>query len=152
MEHRYYLSSSLRDEPAPAEMPAWFDELSPEQQAVCGGHPGMGSVESDGEQARLVAPPRVALASTQEEAERWFFDTHGYLVIVRRPRSVTAALSQLLCHSCSATRCRLAQTCLHRLACTDLLAQADRPEGHSGSARRLATSDSQRLHVAHSPM
>ena len=37
----------------------------------------MGSVDSDGVRARLKEPARLAQASTQEEAERWFFDTHG---------------------------------------------------------------------------
>ena len=41
----------------------------------------MAAVESDGVQAQLKPPTRVAQATTRQEAERWFFDTHGYLVI-----------------------------------------------------------------------
>jgi hypothetical protein len=62
-------------------MPPWFYELSPEQQAACGGHAGMAPTASDGVQARIKPPARIELAVTREAAERWFFDTHGYLVI-----------------------------------------------------------------------
>lgn len=72
----YYLAND-GIEPPPAEMPPWFFELSPEQQAVCGGHAGMAAVSSDGSDAHIKAPTRVALATTQEEAERWFWDTNG---------------------------------------------------------------------------
>ena len=73
-----------RVSPAPPEMPPWFYELSPEQQATVGGHAAMAAVDSDGVHAQLKEPDRVALASTREEAERWFFDVHGYMVR-RRP-------------------------------------------------------------------
>jgi hypothetical protein len=80
----YYLSEGSRHhfvEPPPPQMPPWFFKLPPEQQAAVGGHAGMAATESDGEVARLKPPRRVALASTREAAERWFFDTHGYIVI-----------------------------------------------------------------------
>lgn len=37
----------------------------------------MAAVDSDGLQVQLKPPACVALARTQEEAERWFFDTNG---------------------------------------------------------------------------
>ena len=77
----YYLGDDTSIHPPPPEMPPWFFDLSPEQQAAVGGHAGMSAVESDGVHARLKPPPRVSLASTRHEAERWFFDVHGYLVI-----------------------------------------------------------------------
>ena len=64
-------------QPPPPDMPPWFYELSPEQQATVGGHPAMGAVKSDGVHLQLKEPLRVTQASTQEEAEKWFFDTHG---------------------------------------------------------------------------
>jgi hypothetical protein len=64
-------------QPPPPEMPPWFYQISPEQQATVGGHAAMAAVHSDGVHARLKEPARVAQASTREEAERWFFDTHG---------------------------------------------------------------------------
>jgi hypothetical protein len=76
----YYLSDD-GVEPAPPAMPPWFAELGPAQQAVVGGHAGMAAVHSDGERARIKPPAQVALASTKEDAERWFFDTHGYFII-----------------------------------------------------------------------
>ena len=53
-------------------MPEWFSELSPEQQAVCGGHAGMGAVESDGENLKVKALPGPPAATTKTEAEQWY--------------------------------------------------------------------------------
>ena len=55
-------------------MPEWFSELSPEQQAVCGGHAGMGAVESDGENMKVKALPGPPAATTKTEAEQWYAD------------------------------------------------------------------------------
>ena len=83
-------------EPAPPPMPPWFYELSPEQQATVGGHPGMGAVESDGIHTCLKEPARVAQAGTPEEAEQWFFDTHGCESVRGRPVVCVCVTSAVL--------------------------------------------------------
>ena len=78
----YYLSDDSV-EPAPPPMPPWFAELDPAQQAVVGGHAGMAAVHSDGRNAHVKAQAQeqVTMANTRVEAEKWFFDTHGYFII-----------------------------------------------------------------------
>jgi hypothetical protein len=85
LEH--YLATDREDatRTPPFALPPWFEELSPEQQAVCGGHPEMGAVviAEDGETSQLLGqPPRPATeAATQDECEQWQFETQGYLVV-----------------------------------------------------------------------
>ena len=62
-----------RVSPAPPEMPPWFYELSPEQQATVGGHAAMAAVDSDGVHAQLKEPDRVALARCAEACIRAVF-------------------------------------------------------------------------------
>ena len=65
-------------------LPDWFAELSPAQQAVCGGHAAMGAVDISDDpvvELQLKALPTASVARTQDEAERWFFDVTGYLII-----------------------------------------------------------------------
>ena len=56
----------------------------------------MAATHSDGVHARVKSPARIALASTQEEAERWFFDTHGYVSLCTTVPSA-CAVSRLRC-------------------------------------------------------
>ena len=41
----------------------------------------MAAVASDGVSCKVKSPATRAVATTQEESEQWFFDTHGYLII-----------------------------------------------------------------------
>eukprot|EP01045_Picozoa_sp_COSAG04_P014777 COSAG04_NODE_1124_length_8149_cov_4.403700_4_plen_312_part_00 len=72
-------------------LPAWFEEATPEQQAVMGPgfaplrpeHDRLRAVESDGESVRLAPDDgeQPLLAADEEAIERWFFDTMGYLIV-----------------------------------------------------------------------
>ena len=73
------------------KLPAWFEEATPEQQAVMGPgfsplrpeHDRLRAVESDGESVRLAPDDgeQPLLAADEEAIERWFFDTMGYLIV-----------------------------------------------------------------------
>jgi hypothetical protein len=64
----------------PPALPGWFADLSPAQQAVCGGHAAMGAVGISDDPAvelQLNTLPAAPVACTQDEAEMWFFDVTG---------------------------------------------------------------------------
>ena len=88
-----YISSRVMPAAGYAEIeaPEWFEELTPEQQAVVGRRATGrgGKVLADGERTWLttaVEEPAVAIAnldegSTPDPRELWFWDVRGYLVL-----------------------------------------------------------------------